>query len=76
MAANKQPVTDALKRAIAESAIAHIALERATGVKRGSIMRFMRGERTLRLDMADRLAAFFGLKIGERGQKRRRRVQA
>jgi plasmid maintenance system antidote protein VapI len=59
----EQPFTDALRKAIAESGLAHIAIERETGVKRQSIMRFMRGERSLRLDMADRLAAFFGLTV-------------
>ena len=58
-----QPFTEALKKAIAESGMAHIGLERATGVKRQSIMKFMRGERSLRLDMADRLAVFFGLQL-------------
>jgi plasmid maintenance system antidote protein VapI len=43
--------------------MAHIAIERATGVKRASIMRFLRGETSLRLDMADRLAAYFGLEL-------------
>ena len=37
------------------------ALERETGVKRQSLMRFVRGEQSLRLDMADRLAAYFGI---------------
>jgi len=59
----KQPMADALQKAIAKSGLAHIAIERATGVKRQSIMRFMRGERSLRLDMADRLAVFFGLEV-------------
>jgi plasmid maintenance system antidote protein VapI len=58
-----QPFTDALRKAIAESGMAHIALERETGVKRQSIMKFMRGETSLRLDIADRLAAFFGLTV-------------
>jgi plasmid maintenance system antidote protein VapI len=58
-----QPFTDALKRAIAESGMAHIAIERETGVKRQSIMKFMRGETSLRLDIADRLAAYFGLEL-------------
>jgi plasmid maintenance system antidote protein VapI len=38
-------------------------LERETGVTRASIRRFVNGERTLRLDMADRLAAYFGLEL-------------
>jgi plasmid maintenance system antidote protein VapI len=61
--AGRQPMTEALRRAIAESGMAHIALERATGVKRGSIMRFLRGETSLRLDVADKLAAYFGLEL-------------
>jgi plasmid maintenance system antidote protein VapI len=56
-------MSETLKKAIAASGQAHIAIERATGVKRASIMRFMRGEQSLRLDMADRLAAFFGLEL-------------
>jgi plasmid maintenance system antidote protein VapI len=58
-----RPLTDVLRRTIAESGLAHIAIERVTGVKRASIMRFLRGERSLRLDMADRLAAYFGLEL-------------
>jgi plasmid maintenance system antidote protein VapI len=38
-------------------------LERETGVTRASIMRFVRGSQSLRLDMADRLAAHFGLEL-------------
>lgn len=56
-------MSEVLKKAITESGMAHIAIERATGVKRQSIMRFMRGETSLRLDMADRLAAFFELEL-------------
>lgn len=58
-----------LKKAISESDLTYLMLERETGVSRASIMRFMRGERTLRLDMADRLAAHFG--IESRQRKRR-----
>ncbi len=39
------------------------AVERATGVKRHSLAKFMRGEQSLRLDLADKLAAFFGLEL-------------
>jgi len=41
----------------------YLSLERETGVTRASIRRFVNGERTLRLDMADRLAGFFGLEL-------------
>ncbi len=59
----KPTMSETLRNAIAKSGIAHIALERATGVKRGSIMRFVRGERSLRLDKADALAQYFGLTL-------------
>jgi plasmid maintenance system antidote protein VapI len=63
MSQKQQAISDVLKKTIVESGMAHIAIERATGVKRASIMRFLRGETSLRLDMADRLAAFFGLEL-------------
>jgi len=39
------------------------ALARETGVQRLSIMRFVRGVQSLRLDVADKLAAYFGLAL-------------
>jgi plasmid maintenance system antidote protein VapI len=61
------PVSDLLRRTILEAVAAGRAsfkgLERGTGVTRASIMRFVRGEQFLRLDMADRLAAYFGLEL-------------
>jgi len=53
----------AIRRAIRDSGMALIAIERATGVKRASIMRFMRKEQSLRLDLADKLAQYFGLEL-------------
>lgn len=58
-----QPITDALKKAIADSGKSFRELERETGIIRQSLMRFMRGERSLRLDIADKLANYFGLKL-------------
>jgi plasmid maintenance system antidote protein VapI len=56
-------MTAVLKKAIADSGMAHIAIERATGVQRASIVRFLRGQQSLRLDLADKLALFFGLEL-------------
>jgi plasmid maintenance system antidote protein VapI len=56
-------MTEVLRRAIAESGMAYIALARATGVQRASIQRFVCGGQSLRLDVADKLAAFFGLEL-------------
>ena len=58
-----QTMTNVLRQAIVESGVTHSDLERATGVQRASIMRFIRGTSSLRLDMADRLAAYFGLEL-------------
>lgn len=59
------PLSGPLPKALAASGLPLLTLEQQTGVKRASIARFMRGEQSLRLDMADALAAFFGLKLGE-----------
>ena len=68
------PITDALRqsvsKAIKSEQTTYLALERETGVTRASIMRFVKGTRTLRLDMADRLAARFGLALTANEQRK------
>jgi plasmid maintenance system antidote protein VapI len=56
-----------LRDVIVESGISYKALSRDTGVARASIQRFVDGRQSIRLDMADRLAAFFGLELSKRG---------
>ena len=56
-------MTDVLRRTIVESGASYMSLERATGVTRASVMRFVLGKQSLRLDMADRLAEHYGLKL-------------
>jgi len=60
-------MTEVLRHAILESK-SFRAVERATGVKRQSLMKFARGEQSLRLDMADRLAAYFGIEVKRKGR--------
>jgi plasmid maintenance system antidote protein VapI len=64
-ASRPAPISDLLRRTIARAVgggrTNYKALERETGATRASIMRFVRGSQSLRLDMADRLAAYFGL---------------
>ena len=60
---HEQPITEALQNAITASGMSIKALERETGVSRQSMMHFMRGTRTLRLDIADKLAAYFALEV-------------
>lgn len=59
----------ALRKVIHDSGIAHAAIERETGVKRACVMRFLRGERSLRLDVADKLAEYFDLELRRRKAK-------
>ena len=70
---SEAPLSDVLRRVIAQSGLSFKALERETGVVRQSLMRFARGERSLRLDMADKLAAYFGLelKVGEQARRQK-----
>lgn len=68
---DQQPITEALKHAIEASGMSIKALQRETGVSRQSMMHFMRGSRTLRLDIADKLANYFGLDLLPRAAKKK-----
>jgi transcriptional regulator with XRE-family HTH domain len=59
-------MTDRLRKAVNDCPLPFQALERETGVLRQTLMKFARGETSLRLDMADKLAAYFGLELTER----------
>lgn len=61
-------MTQVLKQAIAQGGETYTAIESTTGVKRASIMRFMRGEQSLRLDLADKLAEHFGIEPKRKGR--------
>ncbi len=56
-------ITEALRQAIADGDIPFLQLEKKTGVLRQSLMKFARGEQSLMLDAADKLAEFFGLEV-------------
>ena len=57
-----------LKRAIANSDRTFTDIEKATGVQRASLLRFLRGETSLRLDKADALAEHFGIECRTKGE--------
>jgi plasmid maintenance system antidote protein VapI len=59
-------MTEVLREAIQASEIPLLTLEQETGVPRASIMRFVRGDQSLRLDIADKLAAYFNLHLVRR----------
>jgi hypothetical protein len=56
-------VSKALRDAILESELSYLTLERETGVKRQSLMKFVSGSQSLRLDVADKLVVYFEFEI-------------
>jgi transcriptional regulator with XRE-family HTH domain len=68
MRKHKNSMTDLLKQAITNSGRTFTDIERATGVQRASLLRFMRGETSLRLDKADDLAEYFGIESRLKGK--------
>jgi transcriptional regulator with XRE-family HTH domain len=56
-------MSDTLREAIRATGLPLLQLAEATGVQRASLSRFLRGERTLRLDMAERVAEYLGLEL-------------
>jgi len=74
-----ETMTDTLRAAIRDSGLPLLQLARRSGVVRQSLIRFTRGSTSLRLDVADRLAAYFGLELYPAARKRKaatRRRQA
>lgn len=65
----QQPLTDVLKKAIADSGLSHLRIAKEAGIARASLIRFMANETSLRLDIADRLAVYFGLCLTTRKGK-------
>ncbi len=71
MTEGERTMTAALKKAIAESGLPLQRIEKLTGVKRQSLMKFIRGEQSLRLDLADKLAEHFGIECRQTRRKGR-----
>ena len=65
-------MTEVLRQALIDSKLPLLVLQRETGLKRASLRWFINGERSLRLDMADKLAEFFGLELGPVGTPKRK----
>ena len=62
----KPTMTDVIKAAIEESGLTQYRIAKDTGIPATSIMRFIRGETSLRLDKADVLAEYLGLELIKR----------
>jgi plasmid maintenance system antidote protein VapI len=65
----RYPITDVLRRAILDSGLPLLRIAQVTGVDRASLSRFVAGKRSLRLDMADKVAVYFGLTLNEAEKK-------
>lgn len=61
-------ITDTLRQAIIDSGKSHRAIATATGIQRASIYRFVRGDQSIRLDVADKLAEYFGIECRVKGK--------
>ncbi len=61
----KPTMTELLREALNQTK-SFKAIERETGVLRQSLMKFARGEQSLRLDKADILAEYFGIDVRRR----------
>lgn len=63
--ATDSPITTALRQAILDSGLPLLRIANETEVQRASLSRFVRGKNSLRLDVADKLAAYFGLQLAK-----------
>ena len=66
------PLTGPLRQVIRDSGLPLLRLSQETGVVRASLIRFVRGETSLRLDVVDKLAAYFGLALAPLGTSTRK----
>jgi plasmid maintenance system antidote protein VapI len=62
-------MTDVIKAAIEKSGLTQYRIAKDTRIPATSIMRFIRGETSLRLDKADVLAEYLGLELVTRKAK-------
>ena len=60
-------MTELLRESLSEAESLN-AVQKATGLKRQALAKFLRGEQSLRLDLADKLAAHFGIECNRRGR--------
>ena len=56
-------MTEVLRDAITNSGVTLAELGRQTGVFRQTLTLFVRGEQTIELETADKLAAYFGIRV-------------
>ena len=59
----KPTLTDVLRTAIEQSGVTRYRIAKETEIPESHLGRFVRGEMSVRLDKADRLAAYLGLRL-------------
>ncbi len=64
-------ISDVLRKAISDSNLPLLQIAEQTGIERASLSRFVAGKRTLRLDMAEKLASYFGFTLVRRKKIKR-----
>ena len=69
----RMTMTQTLRKAIRDSGLSLYAIAAGTGLKRPSLSRFRAQTQSLRLDMADKLAAFFELELKPAARRRKGR---
>lgn len=63
MSKSKPTITDVLRAAIERSGLTRYRIAKETGIPESNLRRFAGGEMSVRLDKADRLAAYLGLRL-------------
>jgi transcriptional regulator with XRE-family HTH domain len=63
MAKDQATLTGMLRAAIRRSGLTLYRIAKATDIDEGNLGRFARGDMSIRLDKADRLAAYLGLRL-------------
>lgn len=71
----RKSITETLRDAINATETPLRLLARETGVPHPSIIRFRRGEQSLRLDHADAIARFFDLELKPAGKRMAKRTK-
>lgn len=57
----KTTITKTLQRAVSESGLSLYRVAKDTGLNADALSRFVRGQTSMRLDLADKLAAYLGV---------------
>jgi plasmid maintenance system antidote protein VapI len=63
-------LTNLLRKALADAPSIRSVAD-ATGTEHASLLRFVRGDQSLRLDLADRLAEHFGIESRQMNRRRK-----